>query len=143
MLGLITLYKKYKITILKRIKKRYKKNISGEKNDLTIFVTENPPDGSKCRVGERFVKTWTIRNNGNTIWKNRYLKCDTPSKGLEQSETVVKMPVIYPGQEYTLKIVYIPKVQGVYYSYWKAYDENNNLIYPDIEGLGVTIIVEK
>lgn len=111
--------------------------------DSSRFVEENPPDGVPCRVGEKFVKTWTIRNDGNVVWRKRYMVCQAPVYDLEQSAMKVKMPTIYPGEEYTLKITYVAKVEGIYRSYWKMYDENNNMLFPKMKGLGVTIIAKE
>ena len=111
--------------------------------DQSEYITETPPDGTKCIIGEPFIKTWTIRNIGHVIWKNRYLKCDPLPMYMHVKNEKVKMPKILPGQEYTLQVTFMIECEGVYRSYWKMYDENNNLSFPDLEGLGVTIIAER
>ncbi len=107
--------------------------------DSSTYVSEYLPDGSRCFVGESFEKRWTIRNNGQIIWKNRYMKCDPLPDFLHVSREIVKIPMIYPNQEYTLKVKYRVGCEGTYKSYWKMYGKDNKLSFPHLVGLGITI----
>ena len=111
--------------------------------DNSCFISEKPADGTKCFVRESFDKEWTIRNCGQVTWRNRYMKCDPLPNHLTVNKEKIRMPIVYPGQEYTLKVSFIADFEGQYYSYWKMYDENNNLTFPQLQGLGVTIIATK
>ena len=112
-------------------------------NDKTEYISEEPSDGVSIKVGEKLKKKWTIRNAGTTVWRNRYMKAEPLPRHLHASSECVKIPIIRPGETYTLQITYNADYEGVYHSYWKMYDESNNLVFPNLEGLGVTIIVKK
>lgn len=128
----------------KRVKNETNKMINLQHtNDKSVYVSETPPDGTKCLVGTPFIKTWTIRNVGTVIWRKRYLKCDPLPAYMHVDKEKVKIPKVLPGQEYSLQVTYTIDYEGVYHSYWKMYDENNNMTFPDLEGLGVTIIAER
>ena len=114
---------------------------SRTKFDDSLFVCEFPPDGIKCIVGEEFKKTWTIRNVGNVVWHNRYMRCDTLPFHLTVTPQVVKMSDIKPGEEFTLEVKYKADDVGSYYSVWKAYDEDGNLVFPEKSGVYVTLVV--
>lgn len=131
------------VLVYKLQKKKSSKTIIDFTADKSIYVSENPPDGTKCIVGKPFVKTWTIRNVGGVIWRGRYLKCDPLPVHVSVNNDRVKIPKTLPGQEFTLKVTYTLDCEGIYHSNWKMYDENNNMTFPKIEGLGVTLIAEK
>lgn len=127
-----------------KVQKEEKRTVnSNYMDDKSVYVSESPPDGTKCFVGTPFVKTWTIRNVGTVIWRKRYLKCDPLPVYMHVDKGKVKMPRVLPGQEYILQVTYMVDYEGVYHSYWKMYDENNNMTFPNLEGLGVTIIAER
>lgn len=124
---------------------RLRASTSKQVNDSTTldksqYISEDPPDGVKIIVGKKFVKTWTIRNVGQTVWRKRYMKCDSLPRYVRVNKEKVKMPVIKPGQEYVLSVEFSITCEGIYRSYWKMYDENNNLTFPNLEGLGVTLV---
>ncbi len=68
------------------------------------------------------------------------MKCDSLPWYVRVNKEKVKMPVIKPGQEYVLSVEFSITCEGIYRSYWKMYDENNNLTFPNLEGLGVTLV---
>lgn len=111
--------------------------------DKSIYIGEKPPDGTIIKIGEKLHKEWTIKNAGQTVWKGRYLKSENSPVHVQQSVTKVIMPKISPGQQYTLKVDYVVNYEGEYRLYWKMYDKNNNQVYPELEGLGVTITVKR
>lgn len=60
---------------IKRIVTGLKIHKEKEKIDNSIFVSEEPLDGTTIPCNHVFEKKWIVRNSGNTVWKNRYLKC--------------------------------------------------------------------
>lgn len=110
--------------------------------DDSKYISETPPDGTRAYVGETFKKSWTILNCGETIWKNRYMVCDPLPAHLHVSSTRVKMPTVYPGEEYTLSVEFTAGCEGTFRSYWKMYDMNHELVFPRYEGLGVTFVAK-
>lgn len=132
------------------IKKKHKnnRNPSNSNDDIiddSKFISEDPPDGIVIPVGEKFIKTWTIKNNGRTIWKNRVLRCtEYPKNCFFPVKEKIKIPKTHPGEIITLKVEYYVAVEGDYSSKWKMFDENNNKIYPNKSiGLGVNIMARK
>lgn len=59
------------------ISKKRKKNIPPEDTsiDNSVFISEYPPDRRLIKKGDTITKSWTIQNDGKTIWRDRYLKC--------------------------------------------------------------------
>lgn len=126
-------------------------------NDQSIFIDETIPDGSIIPPNHEFVKTWTIQNIGEQVWKNRYLMCmdETYTAHLcyqlpfiddyllipEKRE--IELPVILPGEKTTISVKFTaPKVAGRYISYWKMVDEQGVLCFPDSIGLSTMVIVQ-
>lgn len=123
-----------------------KKNKSAENlKDDSQFISEVPFDGIAIPVGKKFDKSWTIKNAGNCIWRNRRLVCvEYASSFFYPVEKEIKIPVTRPGENVTLKVVYNVTAEGCYTSRWKMYDENDNLVYPEKSiGLAVTVIARK
>ena len=125
-----------------------KRNINADygsprtKADDSLFISEFPPDGTKCITGEAFKKTWIIMNAGNVVWHNRYMRCDTLPLHLTVTPQVVKMPDVAPGEEFSLNVTYKADEEGSYYSVWRIYDEKGNKSFPHKSGVFVTLIVE-
>lgn len=121
-------------------------NKDHEKNkeyfDDSKFISEYPPDGINILVGNTIIKRWTIQNNGDIIWKNRYLKCinDVPNFFYPEKR-IVKIPELKPGEQFTLKVKYFAKEEGEYFSQWKMFNEFDEMIFPKKRGLGVFVRV--
>lgn len=94
-------------------------------------------------LGGIFEKSWTVRNEGNIVWKNRYLKCVEYAEGsFFPIEKKIKIPRVYPGDEITFTVKYIAKVEGDYRSRWKMCDKQGRYIYPQKKiGVGLNIHV--
>ena len=138
---------KGKLSIRKLIRNVFRRKINSNKDlkDDSQFISESPFDGIAIQVGEKFTKSWTIKNSGNCTWRNRRLVCvEYASSYFYPVEKEIKIPVTKPGENVTLKVVYIVTAEGCYTSRWKMYDENNNLIFPKKHiGLAVNIIAKK
>lgn len=142
--------KRFVICFIKRIRYiiEYPKGIKGkgEKTyDDSVFISEYPSDGISIPVGERFKKSWTIKNDGNVIWEKRTLRCIEYANGyFYPVNKIIRIPTTYPGQIITLNVEYEVTAEGDYSSKWKMYDRKNNLIYPHKSiGLGVNIMARK
>lgn len=130
--------------ISKQIHKKQENEKPEEYFDDSKFISEYPPDGINILVGTDFEKSWTIQNNGNIIWKNRWLKCinDVPNMFYPEKRKV-KIPELKPGERFTLKVKYYAKVEGEYFSQWKIFNDNNEMMFPKKRGLGVFVRVVK
>jgi hypothetical protein len=81
------------------------------------------PDGSVVRAGERFDKTWRIRNAGNVHWHDRYLTRmnDTPCKAPKR----VAIGPVRAGESVDITVrVRAPDSPGRCKIYWKMTDED-------------------
>lgn len=131
-----------------KVKRYFHKNKTKQKTDKNIhddslFISESPADGIIIPVGKIFVKTWTIKNNGDVLWENRTLRCVEYAKNVFYPlKLSVKIPPTLPGEIITIKVQYYAKGEGDFRSRWKMYDKNNNLIYPQKSiGLGINVMV--
>jgi len=89
--------------------------------DGATFVREEDavPDGTTLRPGERFAKTWVIRNTGTTTWSQGYrlLLIDGDRLG---APTTVLVPATAPGSEARITVDFVPTdVAGRQRSTWQ------------------------
>lgn len=125
-----------------------------EKLDSSGFVDETIPDGTIFTAGCRFIKSWTIQNLGQVTWHNRYLRCiddEHPDYPTEQNRfdhclkpecKILPIPNVKPMEKITLSVGYTaPQVSGRHISYWKMFNEDHELCFPDGIGLYVSIMV--
>jgi hypothetical protein len=52
------------------------------------------------------------------------------------------MPVVRPGEQYTLEVSYKAKDEGRYFSTWRIYDAAGNKAFPQKSGVYVTLVVD-
>lgn len=127
-------------------------NLSGETtvavpDDKTLFIKDvTIPDGTAIPVNTTFVKTWRVKNVGNVVWKDRYLKRMTPLSGLIcSSPAMVPIPETQPGETVDLSVTFkTPHLPGSCRTDWKTSDDRGNLYFPDMHGLfSIVTVVEK
>lgn len=101
--------------------------------DAVAFVGDvSIPDGTVVRPGERFVKTWELRNTGTVSWVGRYLVrlpstdgagCRTPDR--------VPVPSTEPGATARVSVVVdAPGRPAGCKVYWKLVDERDRPYFP-------------
>ena len=76
-------------------------------------------DGHQVRPGERFRKTWRVKNTGNTTWTPYYSFVYVSGDRMEGRN--INIPAtVYPGQTVELSVNLIaPKDDGTYRGYWQ------------------------
>jgi transcriptional regulator with XRE-family HTH domain len=114
--------------------------------DHTTFIKDvTIPDGTSIPVNTEFVKTWRVKNSGNVVWKNRYLKRMTPaSELLCSSPAMVLIPETQPGEVVDISVTFMtPHLPGSCRTDWKTSDELGNLYFPDMHGLFSIVTVVK
>lgn len=115
------------------------------------------PDNSQVLVGEYFVKTWLIQNIGEEVWKNRYYRCvddeleissktallpPLPRQGLKPDQTILPIPETKPDQTLEISVGFTaPDYPATILSYWKMFDENGAMCFPEVEGLSCLVRV--
>jgi len=107
-------------------------------DDKTLFIKDvTIPDGTSIPVNTTFVKTWRVKNIGNVVWKDRYLKRITPlSTHICSSPAMVPIPETKPGETIDISVTFkTPHLPGSCHTDWKTSDDRGNLYFPDMHGL--------
>jgi hypothetical protein len=113
--------------------------------DRATFIKETYPDYSSVAPGEKFIKTWDIKNTGSNTWNTNYkLVVDaTPQNDSLGSTTEVNLAQdVLPGETVTLSIPLIaPTRPGTYSVYWKLQNDHGETFGVDGDRVWVTIMV--
>ncbi len=98
------------------------------RRDEAVFVTETIEDYSIIPAGQKFLKTWTFKNTGNTTWNAGYsfaFKSGNDMGSETHSFSIVE-PVA-PNQEITFEVpMTAPDETGIYKGYWAMKNSNEN-----------------
>jgi transcriptional regulator with XRE-family HTH domain len=108
--------------------------------DVTI------PDGTPIPINTRFTKTWRVQNIGTVPWKEKHLKRITPQDpNLCYSRDSIPLPTVESGEIIDISIEFTtPRYPGTCRTDWKMVDNNENLIFPDKQGLySIVHVVEE
>ncbi|MBF4634580.1 helix-turn-helix domain-containing protein [Agreia pratensis] len=102
-------------------------------DDASQFLDETVPDGTIVLPGQRFEKTWTIRNVGSVPWIKRRLSRMgiAAGPGLITTPAHLEIPTTRPGEEVTLTVPCIAHVvQGTSIASFKMTDGHKRLYFP-------------
>lgn len=117
----------------------------GEVTDSSEFVRDvTIPDGTLVSSGQSFLKSWEIKNSGNTPWVGRRLKrIGAPSgPGLIGSSESVPIPNTMPGDHVVISVQMIaPECAGSSTCQWKMVDEHGKLCFPDRYPYGLIVTI--
>jgi hypothetical protein len=88
-------------------------------SDVTI------PDGQIIPSGSKFIKTWKVKNVGNTTWKNTYkIRLYAGDLLGASSANILLGKEVKPNEETDISIEFTaPAKSGEYYSMWILSDE--------------------
>jgi hypothetical protein len=87
--------------------------------DMTI------PDGTVIQPGDTFVKTWRIRNTGETTWGTGYTLAFFGDEHMDGPDSV-PLPAAKPGEVVDVSVLLrAPETAGTHRSTWKARDPQN------------------
>jgi len=113
--------------------------------DDSVFISEYPMDGQIMEFYQTFEHTWVIKNNGNVVWMDRYLKCENnDAVHIKAIRDKVEIPITYPGNNVHLTASFKASgLEGVYESYWKMVDSDDNYCFPNKCGVSVCAKVVK
>ncbi|MFB4305540.1 NBR1-Ig-like domain-containing protein [Actinomadura sp. GTD37] len=102
--------------------------------DRSVFVRDvTIPDGTAVKVGERFVKTWEIKNAGTVPWHDRFLlRADLPAdNGTCSTPGKVRIPDTAPGRNVRIAVpVVAPSRPGSCWVGWKMVDGRGQQFLP-------------
>jgi hypothetical protein len=103
------------------------------------------PPGSVVSPGERFTKSWLVKNTGTCEWTREFDLVMSGGEAFGTNQRADIKNVVYPGDTVELWVEMIaPQTPGTYYSYWmlSAPDGSRVGYGPSQQwGLGVTIEV--
>ncbi len=89
---------------------------------LTYLDDVTVPDGMTFVPGDEIVKTWSVRNDGDCAWNDKYSLRYTDGSAME-ADSRQSLPPLQPGEEGEVTVVFTaPQYAGSYYSGWQAYD---------------------
>ena len=86
---------------------------------MTFAADVTITDGHEVKPGERFRKTWRVKNTGNTTWTPYYSFVYVSGDRMEGRD--INIPTtVYPGQTVELSVDLVaPKDKGTYRGYWQ------------------------
>lgn len=110
-------------------------------NEASWVADVTVSDGSIMQPGQQFVKTWRVRNTGNTTWSSRYRLAFVDGSRMSGPASV-PLPSAPPGKVVELSTTLTaPRRPGRYRSVWQPRDPDGNLfnyqLYAEIEVVGL------
>jgi hypothetical protein len=113
--------------------------------DKTTFIKDVTfPDNSIVRSGQRFIKTWELKNTGTAHWVDRYLIPDGLSTGNCSYPTRIRIPATDPGQTVEISVpVTAASTPGLCYVTWKMANASGALYFPGYLGIWFEVKVVK
>ncbi|MEM7336343.1 MAG: NBR1-Ig-like domain-containing protein, partial [Chloroflexota bacterium] len=93
-----------------------------------VFVSDvTIPDDTRIPTGDRFTKTWQVRNTGNVAWGDGYQFVHIDGKAMTNT-TTMPLPNARPGEVVEISINFtVPNEPGIHFSDWRFQDPNGNL----------------
>ncbi|TDD82869.1 hypothetical protein E1293_15775 [Actinomadura darangshiensis] len=115
--------------------------------DRSVFVADvTIPDGTAVKVGQRFVKTWEVRNAGSVAWHDRYLqRADLPAdNGTCLTPGKVRVPDTAAGRHVRISVhVMAPSRPGSCWVGWKMVDGRGQQFLPGARPIYFVVNVVK
>jgi len=102
---------------------------SGSLRDAANFVADiTIPDGMAFKPGETFVKTWRLRNSGETTWTTGYNLIFDKGDQMGGPDAINMPGLVPPGQTVDISIeLSAPDDEGPYKGYWMLRNANGVL----------------
>ena len=101
---------------------------SAKVNNSLYVADVTIPDGTTFAHTEAFVKTWRVKNIGQSTWTTFYrlVYVEGNLLGAEDSYSVYLPKNVAPGETVDISIKFkTPDELGSYYSYWRLYTNDN------------------
>jgi hypothetical protein len=97
------------------------------RRDDAIWIADvTIPDGTQIEVGRKFLKTWRVRNTGDTIWGAGYSLAHTGTAEVNTAPDGtgnIRLPSIRPGVTAELSVSFTaPDEPGPYHSTWRLHN---------------------
>ncbi|MCA9992312.1 MAG: peptidoglycan DD-metalloendopeptidase family protein [Anaerolineales bacterium] len=112
-------------------------------NEVSFVSDVTVADGTLMQPGQRFVKTWRVRNTGTTTWGSGYRLSFVQGSQMGAPASV-PLPPAGPGQVVDVSVTFTaPTRPGRYRSTWQGRDAQGQLFnfsqYVEIEVVGVAV----
>jgi hypothetical protein len=102
---------------------------NGDEEDCnrSKFVSETIPDHTDFEPGEKFTKSWTVRNEGTCTWTTDYTFRFTQGDRIDGPKTINLPHNVAPGETITIEIdLTAPDNPGTYTGRWEFFDEQGD-----------------
>jgi transcriptional regulator with XRE-family HTH domain len=112
--------------------------------DASTFLDDTIPHGTLMQPGQRFTKTWRVRNSGSVAWLGRRVERQGPltGPGLITSARYIEVPDAKPGRVAEIAAdLKAPTYDCTSIAYFKMVDVNGALCFPDSYQLGLDVVV--
>jgi DNA-binding CsgD family transcriptional regulator len=115
--------------------------------DISHFVSENYPDGTKVEKGATFTKTWKLQNNGSTTWTTDYSLVVTDSfhplgKNLNEPYQIMLPKSVSPGETVEVSADFkVPDTDGIYEVHYKLQNANGQTVSGDGSVVWLKVVV--
>jgi len=91
------------------------------------FIRETIPDHTVYKPGEKFTKTWTVRNDGTCPWTTGYTFRFTQGSQLGGTKSITLNHEVKPGETYTFELdLTAPEQNGTYTGRWEIFDDKGS-----------------
>lgn len=99
---------------------------AAQKSNAAFVADVTIPDDTRLTAGQKFAKTWRIRNTGETTWSMGYSMVQVGGSAMG-SGGKAPIPAAKPGEvvDVTVQMV-APSPPGVYYGDWRLADPQGN-----------------
>ena len=95
-------------------------------DDLSFVADITIPDGTPFEPEEAFVKTWRLRNSGETTWTTEYALMFDKGHQMDGPDSLALPEEVLPGQTVDVSVELIaPEEEGEYIGYWMLRNEDN------------------
>ncbi len=99
---------------------------TGDKAEFVADVTV--PDGTNVEPGEKFTKTWRLKNVGTTTWLTAYSLVHVSNDKIKGPATVSLPKSVPPGETVDVSVdLTAPETSGTFTSYWKLSNDRGQL----------------
>ena len=108
---------------------------SQKRSEIRYLADITIPDGKLMQPGEKFVKTWKVRNTGESTWGNGYELVFSGNHQMDAPDAV-PLPPARPGDEVTVSVTLTaPEEAGTHRSTWKGRDPQGKFFEFDLFAL--------
>lgn len=104
------------------------------RRDDAVFITHvTLPDGASVPAGRPFVKTWRLRNTGDTPWDTGFALAHLRDERMAATARLA-LPLVRPGATADLSVAFVAPAQpGVYRSAWQLQNAAARRFGPELQ----------